>query len=151
VFAYLVLVRYGLTFLLSIGREGNLGAVVSVSYYFGLLVNVVLGVGIMFELPMLIFVLTVIGLVTPRFLVRNSRYAILVIFLLAAVITPTSDVMNLALLAGPMCGLFAVGIFAGYVYTREKEGHPLPWRIGLLSAAAIGGAGYAAWRKLRSR
>ena len=140
-----------MTFLLSIGREENLGAVVSVSYYFALLVNVVLGVGIMFELPMLIFLLTAIGLVTPRFLIWNSRYAILLIFMLAAVITPTSDVMNLALLAGPMCGLFAVGILASYVYTRQRDGYPLPWRIGLLATAGVGGAGYAIWRRVRSR
>src|SRR5262245_58980973 len=102
-FAYLVLFRYGLTFLLSIGPGEGVGAMISMNHYFALFVDVVLGVGIMFELPMLIFVLTVIGLVTPRFLVRNCRYAVLAIFLLAAVVTPTSDVMNLALLAGPMC------------------------------------------------
>jgi len=147
IFAYLVLFRYGLTFLLSIGREEGLGAVVSVNLYFGLLINVVLGVAIMFELPMLIFLLTAIGLVTPRFLVRNSRYAVLAIFILAAVITPTSDVVNLSLLAGPMCALFALGILASYVYTRQREGHPLPWKIGLLATAGIGGAGYLVWRK----
>jgi sec-independent protein translocase protein TatC len=147
VFAYLVLFRYGLTFLLGIGREEGLGAVVSVTHYFGLLVNVVLGVGIMFELPMVILLLTAVGLVTPRFLVRNSRYAILAIFTLAAVITPTSDVVNLSLLAGPMCALFAVGIFASYVLTRHREGRPLPWRVGSLSAAGLGGAGYFVWRR----
>jgi sec-independent protein translocase protein TatC len=147
VFAYLVLFRYGLTFLLGIGKEEGLGAVVSVTHYFGLLVNVVLGVGIMFELPMLILLLTALGLVTPRFLVRNSRYAILAIFVLAAVITPTSDVVNLTLLAGPMCGLFAVGIIASYVLTRHRAGRPLPWRLGFLSAAGLGGAGYLAWRR----
>ena len=120
---------------------------VSVSHYFSLLVNVMLGVAIMFELPMLIFLLTAIGLVTPKFLVRNS---VLVIFLLAAVITPTSDVANLALLAGPMCALFAVGILTSFVYTRQREGNPLPWRSGLLAIAGVGGASYFAWRKISS-
>ena len=124
---------------------------VSVNHYFGLLVNVVLGVGIMFELPMLILLLTAIGLVTPRFLVRNSRYAVLVIFILAAVITPTSDVVNLTLLAGPMCGLFALGIAASAVYSRHRDGHPLPWRLGLLATAGAGGAGYLVWRRLASK
>jgi sec-independent protein translocase protein TatC len=95
--------------------------------------------------------LTAVGLVTPGFLVRNSRYAILAIFILAAVITPTSDVVNLSLLAGPMCGLFAVGILASYILTRQREGRPLPWRIGLLSAAGLSGAGYLAWRRWRSK
>ena len=124
VFAYLVLFRYGLTFLLSIGRGEGMGAVVSVNLYFGLLINVVLGVGIMFELPVLILLLTVVGLVTPGLLWRNSRYAILIIFFLAAVITPTSDVVNLALLAGPMCGLFALGVLGSYLYTRHRDRHP---------------------------
>jgi sec-independent protein translocase protein TatC len=149
-FAYLVLFRYGLTFLLGIGRDESLGAVVSVSHYFGLLVNVVLGVGIMFELPMLIFLLTAVGLVTPRFLLRNVRYAVLGIFLLAAVITPTSDVANLTLLAGPMCALFALGIAGSYVLTREREGRPLPWRLAFVTAG-IGGAGYLIWRKIRPK
>jgi len=122
VFAYFVLFRCGLTFLLSIGHNEGIGAMVSMNYYFALFVDVVLGVGIMFELPMLIFLLTAVGLVTPRFLVRNSRYAILAIFLLAAVITPTSDVMNLTLLAAPMCGLFALGVFGSYLYTLHREG-----------------------------
>jgi sec-independent protein translocase protein TatC len=126
VFAYLVLFRYGLTFLLSIGHSEGVGAMVSMNHYFGLFVNVVLGVGIMFELPMLIFLLTVIGLVTPRFLFRNARYAILVIFVLAAVITPTSDVMNLAMLATPMCALLALGVLGSYLYGRHREGRSLP-------------------------
>jgi sec-independent protein translocase protein TatC len=148
-FAYFVLFRYGLTFLLSIGHGEGVGATVSMNYYFALFVNVVLGVGIMFELPMLIFLLTVIGLVTPRFLLRNSRYAILAIFLLAAVITPTSDVMNLALLAGPMCALFALGVFGSYLYTTRQEGRTLPWRLTLLGAGGAGAAGYFLWKRFR--
>jgi sec-independent protein translocase protein TatC len=148
-FAYLVLFRYGLTFLLSIGHGEGVGAMVSMNHYFGLFVNVVLGVGIMFELPMLIFLLTTIGLVTPRFLVRNARYAILVIFVLAAVITPTSDVMNLAMLATPMCALFALGVLGSYLYARHREGRSLPWGLTLLGVTGVGAVGYVAWKKLR--
>jgi sec-independent protein translocase protein TatC len=148
-FAYFVLFRYGLTFLLSIGHDQGTGAMVSMERYFGLFVNVVLGVGIMFEVPMVIFLLTAIGLVTPRFLVSNSRYAILAIFTLAAIITPTSDVVNLALLAGPMCALFALGVFASWVYTLRREGRALPWRIAAIGAAGAGAAGYLAWRRFR--
>jgi sec-independent protein translocase protein TatC len=89
--------------------------------------------------------------VTPRLLVRNLRYAVLAIFVLAAVITPTSDVANLTLLAAPMCGLFAIGIVGSYVYTRHHEGDPLPWRILVPALAALGGGGYLGWRKLSSR
>ncbi len=150
-FAYLVLFRYGLRFLLSIGRGDGVGAMVSMEHYFGLFVNVVLGVGVMFELPVLIFLLTAIGLVTPRFLVRNSRYAILAIFILAAIITPTSDVVNLTLLAGPMCALFALGVFASYLYTLRREGRAFPWAIAALITGGAGAAGYVAWRRLSSK
>ena len=110
----------------------------------------VLGAGITFELPVLVFLLTAIGLVTPRFLVKHSRYAILAIFLLAAVITPSQDVVNLMLMAGPMCVLFAAGVLASYLYAMRREGRTLPWRRGLIaagSAGAIGAAGYFAWRR----
>jgi sec-independent protein translocase protein TatC len=146
-FAYFILFRYGLTFLLEIGHEQGAGSMVSMERYFGLFVNVVLGVGIMFELPMLIFLLTVLGIVTPKLLIRNSRYAVLAIFLLAAVITPTSDVVNLTLLAGPMCALFALGVCASWLYTRNREGHPFPWKIAALATAGTGAAGYLVWRR----
>jgi len=130
-FAYLVLFRYGLRFLLSIGRGDGVGAMVSMEHYFGLFVNVVLGVGVMFELPVLIFLLTAIGL--------------------AAIITPTSDVVNLTLLAGPMCALFALGVFASYLYTLRREGRAFPWAIAALITGGAGAAGYVAWRRLSSK
>jgi sec-independent protein translocase protein TatC len=152
-FAYFVLFRYGLTFLLSIGHQQGAGAMVSMERYFGLFVDVVLGAGVMFEVPMVIFLLTAIGLVTPGLLVRNSRYAVLAIFVLAAVITPTSDVVNLTLLAGPMCALFALGVFASWLYTLRRDGLPFPRRIAALTAGGIGAgtAGYLAWRLVDRR
>ena len=151
VFAYLVLFRNGLKFLLSIGRGDGVGAMISMNHYFRLFVNVVLGVGIMFELPVLIFLLTAIGLVTPRFLVRNARYAILAIFVLAAVITQTGDVVNLTLLAGPMCVLFALGVCASYLLTWQREGRTVPLRVTLLATTGASAAGYFAWRRHRRK
>ena len=63
-------------------------------------------------MPVLIFFLTLLRILSPMFLLRHSRYAILGIFILAAIITPTPDVFNLMLFATPMCLLFYVGIFA---------------------------------------
>jgi sec-independent protein translocase protein TatC len=105
----------------------------------------------MFELPVLIFLLTAIGVVTPRFLLRHSRYAILAIFILAALVTQTSDVVNLTLLAGPMCALFALGVGASYLLVWQREGRVWPVRISLASAAGTGAAGYFAWRRWRRR
>jgi len=129
VFAYFVVFRFGLTFLLSIGQGHGVIAMVSVTEYFNLFVNVTMGVGLVFEMPVIIFLLTLLRIVTPGFLVRNSRYAILGIFLLAAIITPTPDVFNLMLFAVPMCFLFYFGIFAGYLLILHRENRRFPWRV----------------------
>ena len=102
-FAYFLAFRYGLEFLLGIGMTNNVQPVVSITEYFDLFVNVTLGVALVFELPVLIFLLTLLRLLSPRFLLRHSRYAILAIVIAAAIITPTPDVFNLMLFAIPMC------------------------------------------------
>ena len=143
-FAYFVAFRFGLTFLLSIGRGNYITPMVSVTEYFDLFVNVTLGVGIVFELPVLVFFLTLLRIVTPGFLIKNSRYAILVIFLLAAVVTPTPDVFNLMMFAVPMVLLFYVGVFASYLLILHRENRRFPWlkviavmAVVLLLAAAV--------------
>lgn len=127
-FAYFVAFRYGLTFLLSIGRGNFITPMVSVTEYFDLFVNVTLGVGLVFEMPVLIFFLTLLHIVSPRFLISNSRYAILVIVIIAAIVTPTPDVFNLMLFATPMIMLFYVGIFASYLLVLHREHRRFPWK-----------------------
>ena len=127
VFAYFVAFRYGLTFLLSIGRGNGVMPMVSLSEYFDLFVNVTLGVALIFELPVLIFFLTLLRIVSPSFLLNHSRYAILIIFIVAAIVTPTPDVFNLMLFATPMCLLFFIGIFASYLLVLNREGRQFPW------------------------
>ncbi|MBI2680207.1 MAG: twin-arginine translocase subunit TatC [Candidatus Solibacter usitatus] len=126
-FGYFVAFRYGLTFLLGLGRDSGVAAMVSVTEYFDLFVNVMLGIALVFELPILIFFLTLLHVVSPRFLIKNSRYAILGIVILAAIITPTPDVFNLVLFATPMCALFYVGIFASYLLVLHREHRKFPW------------------------
>jgi len=135
-FAYFVAFRYGLTFLLGIGFSGAEGTVrptISMVDYFDLFVNVMLGIGLVFELPILIFFLTFLRIATPGFLLANSRYAILIIVIIAAIVTPTPDVFNLMLFAVPMVLLFFVGVFAGYVLTLHRENRRFPWRIFLMA------------------
>ena len=128
-FAYFVAFRFGLTFLLGIGKGNYVEPMVSISNYFDLFVNVVLGVALVFELPIIIFFLTLVRVVSPAFLVRHSRYAILGIFIIAAVVTPTPDVFNMMIFAVPMCVLFYVGVFAGYLVVLNRENRRFPWRI----------------------
>jgi len=136
-FAYFVAFRYGLTFLLGLGRENGIKPVVSVTEYFDLFVNVTLGVGLVFELPVIIFFLILLRVVTPSFLINHSRYAILVIFIIAAIVTPTPDVFNLMLFATPMCLLFYVGIFAGYLLVLHRENRRFPWKTAITIIIAV--------------
>ena len=144
-FAYFVAFRYGLEFLLGIGMGSGIRPGVNVSLYYDLFVDVMLGVGVIFEIPVMLFLLTLIRVASPAFLVRHSRYAILVIVILAAVITPTGDVFNLTLFATPMIVLFYIGIFASYLLVLNRENRKFPWRtfamwsvVGIIGLCAIG-------------
>jgi sec-independent protein translocase protein TatC len=126
-FAYFVAFRFGLAFLLSIGLSNGVTPLVTITHYFDLFVNVMLGVALVFELPVAIFFLTVLHLASPRFLMRHSRYAILAIVIVAAIITPTPDFFNLMLFALPMCLLYFVGVFAAHLLVLKREGKKFPW------------------------
>ncbi|MBV9766290.1 MAG: twin-arginine translocase subunit TatC [Acidobacteriaceae bacterium] len=135
-FAYFVAFRFGLEFLLGIGRNADVLPMVSINEYFDLFVNVTLGVGLVFEMPVIIFFLTLLRLASPRFLLRHSRYAILAITIIAAVVTPTPDVFNMMLFAVPMVLLYFVGLFASYLLVLRREGKSFPWRIILIVVTA---------------
>lgn len=136
-FAYFVAFRFGLTFLLGIGRDINIMPVVSVSEYFDLFVNVVLGIGVIFELPVLIFLLTLLRVISPRFLLRHTRYAILIIVTIAAIITPTPDVFNLMLFSVPMILLYFLGVLGSYLIELHREGRSFPWRRVVFGASLV--------------
>lgn len=136
-FGYFVAFRYGLTFLLGLGQMNNITPMVTVTEYFDLFVNVMLGIGLVFEMPVLIFFLTLLHITSPRFLIAHSRYAILAITIIAAVVTPTPDVFNMMLFAVPMCALFYLGIFASYLLVLHREHRKFPWRTALLWTLVI--------------
>ncbi len=136
-FAYFVAFRFGLEFLLGIGRDIHVTPVVSISRYFDLFVNVTLGVGLVFEMPVIIFFLTLLRLASPRFLLRHSRYAILGITVIAAIVTPTPDVFNMMLFAVPMVLLYFVGLFAAYLLVLKREGRKFAWGKIALGALAL--------------
>jgi sec-independent protein translocase protein TatC len=127
-FGYFLAFRYGTTFLFGLGQSVGVHPMISIDQYFELFVDVMLGIGAVFELPVLIFFLTLIHVASPSFLLNHSRYAILGIVILAAIITPTPDVFNLMLFAVPMCMLFFLGIFASYLLVLKREKRSFPWR-----------------------
>jgi sec-independent protein translocase protein TatC len=132
-FAYFVAFRFGLTFLLGIGKNVGIRPMITITDYFDLFVNVILGIAVVFELPVLIFFLTLLRIASPRFLMRNARYAVLGIVILAAVITPTPDVVNLMLFSVPMVLLYFIGVFASYLLVLSRENRRFPWRMFLIA------------------
>jgi len=83
--------------------------------------RIILGMGLVFELPTVIYFLARLGLVTPRFLWRRFNYAILIIFIVAAVVTPTPDVVTQCLFAAPMIGLYLISILVAHVFGRPRR------------------------------
>lgn len=118
-FGFYVAFPFAVEFLL--GMSQGFQTVITVERYFSFLMTVILGLGVMFEMPILIFLLSQMGIVTPRFLMRHFRWAVLIIFFLAAVITPTPDVFNLCVFALPTLALYLLGVFAAWVAGAGKK------------------------------
>ena len=119
-FAYYVILPTALEFLIN-----QFGApfqpMVSAIEYFNFEVLVLVGMGVIFQIPVLIAFLSIFGMVTPGFLWRNFRYAFLLILIVAAVVSPTADVLNLFLWSGPMVVLYLVSIGVSWVFKRRRD------------------------------
>lgn len=89
--------------------------ILTIEDYTGFFLAVILGLGITFELPILIFFLALFGIVDARFLLRHIRYAILAIFIIAAVICPTPDPIGMCLFASPMLILYMIGVGVAFL------------------------------------
>ena len=89
---------------------------------FSLYVRLVLACGVVFQLPTLVFFLARMGVASPRFLIRNFKYAVLIIFIVAAVITPTPDPVTMTFMAGPMLVLYILSIAIAWVFQKRRTG-----------------------------
>jgi len=94
---------------------------INVSEYFDLILTILLVLGLVFELPVLVFFLSLFGIVTPKFLIKNFRYAITIITIVAAIVTPTPDAMTMLLFMSPMIGLYFLSIGVSAVVVRKRE------------------------------
>jgi sec-independent protein translocase protein TatC len=121
-FGYYVTLPYVLKFLVSFQNVSLPGIVpmITVNEYFDLTLMILLGLGLVFEMPVLVFFLSLFGIVTPQFLWKNIRYAILVISIVAAIITPTPDAMTMLIFMAPMVGLYFIGIGVSAMVVRKK-------------------------------
>lgn len=117
-FAYYVAFPLAADFLLSMAEGFEM--MLTVERYFSFLLTMILGLGLMFELPIVILVLAAIGVVTPQFLLRNFRWAVIIIFVVSAIITPTPDIVNLCVFAIPALLLYLLGIGAAFVVAPKR-------------------------------
>lgn len=118
-FGYLVAFPMVVRFLLGVGQDFQ--AVITIQSYFSMMSKILLGLGLVFEMPMLIFFFARLGLVTARQLVRWFRWAVLAIFVIAAVITPTPDVATQTVFAVPMIILYLVGVVVAALFGKKRE------------------------------
>ena len=113
-FCYFITLPFGIKFLLGFGSE-ELRPVISVSRFVNFTTIFILAFGVIFEVPMFMVFLARVGFVTRKFFERNRKYAVLVIAILAALLTPTPDVVNMLLMGGPLYLLYEAGIIILFV------------------------------------
>jgi sec-independent protein translocase protein TatC len=118
-FALFVIIPFAINFLVSFGQDQGLKPMITISSYIDFIIKFTLAFGVVFELPVVITLLSMLGIVTPQFLSKNRKYAILINFIVAAVLTPTPDMINQTLMAGPLCILYELGIIAARVFGRK--------------------------------
>ncbi|MBF0487329.1 MAG: twin-arginine translocase subunit TatC [Nitrospirae bacterium] len=121
VFCYYIILPFALGFLMTYKTE-NLTPMISVGNYVGFTMKFILSFGVIFELPIALFILTKMGLVTPQKLGKARRHVIVAAFVISAVITPTPDAFNQTLMAVPIIVLYEVGILASRLIRKKPEG-----------------------------
>ncbi len=120
IFCFLIVLPFAMTFLLGY-KTANLTPMLSVGNYIDFCLKFILAFGAIFELPLAIIFLTRFGIVSPATLAKNRKYAVLVAFIVAAILTPTPDAFNQTLMAVPMIVLYEIGILISRIISRKRE------------------------------
>jgi sec-independent protein translocase protein TatC len=120
-FAYYIAFPRAANFLLGVATAGNLRPLVTADEYFDLIIIIMLGLGIVFEIPTITFFGSRLGLVSPGLLLRVWRYAVIAIFIIAAILSPTTDVPNLLVFAAPMLLLYFLSVGIAWVFHRRRQ------------------------------
>lgn len=118
-FAYVLLMPAALTFFAGFGTQ-NIDLNPSMDHYISFVLMLLVGSGLVFELPMISYFLTKMGLLTPQFMRRYRRHSIVVILILAAVVTPSPDFITQGMLAVPMLLLYELSIHVSRITLRRK-------------------------------
>jgi sec-independent protein translocase protein TatC len=119
-FAYRVVYPAALRFLLDYSMQFT--PMITINEYMSLFTTIVLGLGLVFEMPILVFFLALFGIVSPGWMVRNFRYSILGIFIIAGILCPTPDVINMCVFAAPMLILYVLSIGVAFlVHPKQRK------------------------------
>jgi sec-independent protein translocase protein TatC len=118
-FAYRIVLPKALEFLIDFGKQFR--PMITIEEYTSLFVTLIVGMGVIFEMPIVVFFLALMGIVSPGFMWRNIRYAILGIFIVAAIITPTPDIVNMCIFAAPMVALYVLSIAVAWLVHPEQR------------------------------
>jgi len=119
-FCWFVVLPFGLKFLMSFGSKAGIQPMISIGLYIDFVFKLLIAFGAIFQLPLIITLLSMLGLLTPQFLAQNRRYAILFAFITAAILTPTPDIFNQVLMAGPIILLYELGILSARLFSKKK-------------------------------
>lgn len=123
-FSLKVVTPYAINFLLSFSRPG-LTPMISIGSYIDFLFKFTLAFAVVFELPLAITLAARLGLVTPKALAKNRKYAVLGAFVASAILTPTPDAFNQMLMAGPLIVLYEIGIISARIFARRPRPAPV--------------------------
>ena len=118
-FSYLIAIPFMIQFLINYSRSDMIASAISVASYLDFMVGMMLTFGLVFEMPMLAFVLSNLGVLTPAILRKLRSYAIVLIFVIAAVITPP-DIVSQFMIAVPMIGLYELSVLISAVVARRR-------------------------------
>jgi sec-independent protein translocase protein TatC len=119
VFGYKMVYPAALDFLIGYGAQFQ--PMITIGEYTDLFLTIILGLGIIFEMPILVFFLALMGVISAGWMWRNLRYSILVIFIIAAIVTPTTDILNMCLFAAPMVVLYVVSILIAWLVSPKRR------------------------------
>jgi sec-independent protein translocase protein TatC len=118
-FAYYVLFPPAVSYLLGLGSEFRL--YLNATDYFDFIILIMLAMGAVFQMPAITYVLARIGLVSAGFLLRHWRISLIIILVAAAVLSPTSDLLNMLLFAAPMMVLYVISVFIAWMFGRQRR------------------------------
>jgi sec-independent protein translocase protein TatC len=118
-FGYKLAFPAALNFLIEQGKQFQ--PMITIGEYTDLFLTIIIGLGAVFELPILVFFLALMGIVSPGWMWNNFRYSILVIFIIAAIVTPTTDIWNMCIFAAPMIVLYVVSIGVAWLVHPKRR------------------------------